>query len=679
MNSINTAFIKVALFFVAGILAGFLIEISFTILFSIFSVVFVVFLWSFWRAKELFLQDVFFGIATLLLFFLTGIITTQLHLPKNQPNHYINLLSSETDIKPTPFLMVSISEELKPDLYNRKFIAEVEQLENNSTHGKLLLLMGKDSSQTKIAVDDRMLISAPLQTLPAPLNPHQFNYRTFMQNRSVLNQVQLKAENFEILDSGKNSIKGWAASSRAEIVKNLKENNFRQEELGIIQALLLGQRQDISEEIYNNYAAAGVIHILAVSGLHVGIILWLLHRLLSPLERKKKGRVLKTFILIVLLWLFALLAGLSPSVVRAVTMFSFVAVGLQIKRRTSVMNTLFMSMMVLLLVRPQFIFEVGFQLSYLAVFSIVLLQPMLYKLLEPKNQLIKYFWGLLTVTIAAQAGVLPLSLFYFHQFPGLFFISNLVILPFMGLILALGIVVMILALLNLLPVFLTEFYSFLISSLNNFVELMVKKEEFLFQDIPFSGPQTIGFYFILAALYLLLKRITSQRILLVLSAVLILQIIVYKEIYQSSPEEVVVFHKSRNTIIGKKTGQQLLLHHNLAEAPHKQNIIKNYLVGENIHRIDSQNLQHIFAIGEDIMMVIDSAAIYSVEGLQPDYVLLTNSPKINLNRLLKTLQPKVIIADGSNYRSYLERWEETCLKENIPFHATAKNGAFIIK
>ena len=462
-------------------------------------------------------------------------------------------------------------------------------------------------------------------------------------------------------------------------MENLKENNFRQEELGIIQALLLGQRQDISEEIYNNYAAAGVIHILAVSGLHVGIILWLLHKLFSPLERRKKGRVLKTIILIALLWLFAILAGLSPSVVRAVTMFSFVAVGLQIKRRTSVINTLFMSMMVLLLIRPQFIFEVGFQLSYLAVFSIVLLQPILYRLLEPKNKLIKYFWGLLTVTIAAQAGVLPLSLFYFHQFPGLFFISNLVILPFMGLILALGIVVMILALLNLLPEFLTEFYSFLISSLNNFVELMAKKEEFLFQDIPFSGSQTIGFYLILAALYLLLKRITPKRILLVLSAVLILQIIFYKEIYQSSAEEVVVFHKSRNTIIGKKTGQQLLLHHNLAEAPQNHNIVRNYIVGENIHQSDSQGLQNIYTIGEDIMLVIDSTGLYSVEGLQPEYAVLTNSPKINLNRLLKILQPKIIIADGSNYRSYLERWEETCLKENIPFHATAKNGAFIIK
>ena len=679
MNSINTAFIKVTLFFVAGILAGFLIDIPFPILFSIFSIAFAVFLWSFWRAKKLFLQDVFFGITTLLLFFLTGITTTQLHLPKNQPNHYTSLLSSETDIETAPLLMVSIYEELKPDLYNRKFIAEVEQLENKPTHGKLLLLIKKDSLQTNLEVDARMLISSPLQPIPAPLNPHQFNYRKFMKNRGVGNQAHLSHENWAILDSGKNSIKGWAANSRAEIVENLKENNFRQEELGIIQALLLGQRQDISEEIYNNYAAAGVIHILAVSGLHVGIILWLLHKLFSPLERRKKGRVLKTIILIALLWLFAILAGLSPSVVRAVTMFSFVAVGLQIKRRTSVMNTLFMSMMVLLLVRPQLIFEVGFQLSYLAVFSIVLLQPILYRLLEPKNKLIKYFWGLLTVTIAAQAGVLPLSLFYFHQFPGLFFISNLVILPFMGLILALGIVVMILALLNLLPEFLTEFYSFLISSLNNFVELMAKKEEFLFQDIPFSGSQTIGFYLILAALYLLLKRITPKRILLVLSAVLVLQIIFYKETYQSSAEEVVVFHKSRNTIIGKKTGQQLLLHHNLAEAPQNHNIVRNYIVGENIHQSDSQGLQNIYTIGEDIMLVIDSTGVYSVEGLQPVYLVLTNSPKINLNRLLKILQPKIIIADGSNYRSYLERWEETCLKENIPFHATAKNGAFIIK
>ena len=676
MNYLNTALIRLSIFFTAGILTGFFLDLPLFLLFIFFSLSFLGFLIAYQYSKRLFLQDLLFGGTTFLLFFLTGILTTQLHLPANQPGHYIHSIPSEDPAEKPGLLLVSISEELKPDLYNHKFVAELEKFNDKEVHGKILISVSRDSMRSELSVDDKLLVSSALQAIPAPLNPHQFDYQKFMENRGVLRQVFVGKENFIPLAPQKTSLRGLASKWRDRIIEKLQQNDLKDNELAVVQALLLGQRQDISEEIYNSYAAAGVIHILAVSGLHVGIILLLLHKLFSPLDRTKKGRLLKTFLLIFSLWLFALLAGLSPSVVRAVTMFSFVAVGLQIKRRTSILNTLFLSMLVILLVRPQFIFEVGFQLSYLAVFSIVLLQPPLYKLLEPRNRIMKYMWGLLTVTIAAQAGVLPLSLFYFHQFPGLFFISNLVILPFMGIILAMGILVIVLALFGLLPSFLADVYSFAIQSLNNFVQFIALQEGFLFRDIYFSGIRAVAFYFFLIALFLLLKRITYRRILICLTGILILQLVFYVESYTTASEELVIFQKSRHTIIGNKSGSNLMLSHNLPKCAEEQALIKNYMVGENISEVNTEELQNFYASEGNILMVIDSTGIYNLEGINPEYVLLTNSPKLNLERLLIELNPKVVIADGSNYRSYVERWKETCIQANIPFHYTATKGAF---
>ena len=154
------------------------------------------------------------------------------------------------------------------------------------------------------------------------------------------------------------------------------------------------------------------------------------------------------------------MAGLSPSVTRAVTMFSIVTCAQFLKRPTNIYNTISISIFLMLLVKPIYLFDVGFQMSYLAVLAIVSVQPMLYKLWKTPNLVIDKFWQILTVTIAAQLGVAPLGLFYFHQFPGLFFISNLVIIPVLGIILGLGIFVIFLALLDSLPEVIAEVFSF---------------------------------------------------------------------------------------------------------------------------------------------------------------------------------------------------------------------------
>jgi len=260
---------------------------------------------------------------------------------------------------------------------------------------------------------------------------------------------------------------------------------------------LLGQRQDISKEIYNSYTKAGAIHILAVSGLHVGIILLLLNFVFKPIEYVKHGKVYKTIILVLILWSFAVIAGLSASVVRAVSMFTIVAIAMNLNRPTNVYNTLAISMFFLLLFKPTFLFDVGFQLSYLAVFAIVIIQPMLYNLWRPKYFLFKFLWGIFTVTIAAQFGIIPVSLFYFHQFPGLFFISNLVIIPFLGTILGFGIIIIGLSLLNILPEFLAAIYGNIIGLMNTFVGWVSNQESFLFKNISFNIEQVFISYLLL--------------------------------------------------------------------------------------------------------------------------------------------------------------------------------------
>ena len=151
------------------------------------------------------------------------------------------------------------------------------------------------------------------------------------------------------------------------------------------------------------------------------------------------------------MFLFGILAGLAPSVLRSVTMFSFVAIGLFLRRSVNIYHTLLVSILLILLFQPSFLFDVGFQLSYIALFFIVWLQPLLANLWTPKNKIKNYIWDILTVSFAAQIGTLPLSIYYFHQFPGLFFVTNLIVIPLLGFIMSLGVLVMVFAAFNWVP------------------------------------------------------------------------------------------------------------------------------------------------------------------------------------------------------------------------------------
>ncbi|WP_317162734.1 ComEC/Rec2 family competence protein [Winogradskyella endarachnes] len=604
-----------------------------------------------------------------------GIIAYQLQDETQRQHHYSNLNTSKTYNE----IVFQIKERLKSDIYNDKYIASIKSFNNEEAIGHLLINIKRDSLSKTLNIDDVIFTSTEFKVIQKPLNPFQFDYSAYLKLKQVYHQLYLDRTNILQLSDSKSTIYGYADQLRTKINSKLIEAGFKNEELSIINALLLGQRQTIDKSVYNNYVNSGTIHILAVSGLHVGIILWILNFLFKPLLYLKHGHFIRPFILVIILWSFAVIAGLSPSVTRAVTMFSIISIAMHLKRPTNIYNTLVISAFVILLLNPVFLFSVGFQMSYLAIIGIVSVQPIIYKLWKPKFIILDKLWQIFTVTLAAQIGVVPISLFYFHQFPGLFFISNIVVIPFLGLILGFGLLVIALALIGFLPKLLVSIYSFIIESLNSFIAWVAQFEDFLFRDIPFTLLQVIVAYILIITLIQVYKMRNFKWTTMSLIAILTLQGVYFYNKYQTQNDEFIVFNKNRYSMIGIKENEELRVFHNLDSIQFKSNhAIKNYIVGKSIDFLISDSLQSVYQYKDKTILTIDSLGIYKGITFKPNYILLRNSPKLNLNRLIDSLKPQQIIADASNYKSYLKRWKATCEYKKIPFHQTNEKGAFII-
>ena len=675
MKLLNFTIIKLTFFLIIGICIASMIKVSVTtsILISCFLISILGF--SLLIAKNKFRKTIWFGIIAFLTTISLGILVYNLHNQSTFKNHYLNSINPESQ-----HIIFKIKKLLKPSNYHNKYVIEVLKINNQPVSGKSLLNISKDSTQNALKVDDIIYTFSEFKPINHALNPNQFNYKNYLEKQYIYKQLTTETNKLYKIKSQRTTIYGFAEALRIQINIKLKAYKFKKSELSIINALLLGQRQDISKDIYNNYTNAGAVHILAVSGLHVGIILLLLNFVLKPIEWFKNGKTFKVILILILLWSFAIIAGLSASVTRAVTMFSVVAIAMHLKRPTNIYNTLAISILILLLFKPMFLFDVGFQMSYLAVIAIVSIQPLLYRLWKPKLLLVDYFWKLFTVTLAAQFGVIPISLYYFHQFPGLFFVSNLAIIPFLGLILGLGIFIIILALLNCLPEILATIYGSIINCMNETVAWISQQEQFLFKEIAFNLPLVIASYFLIFASIKFYTKRTYSHLSFFLISILTLQGVFIYNKNQNSTNEFIVFHKSRYSLLAQKTNSELSIFSNLDSViKQKDKVISNFKIGNFISEVDESSIESIYSINNKLLLVIDSLGVYNARSFRPHSVLLRNSPRLNLQRMIDSLQPKHIIADGSNYKSYVKRWKQTCIKQKLPFHQTNEKGAFYYK
>lgn len=300
----------------------------------------------------------------------------------------------------------------------------------NDNNGKMHLYVKKTDSGLVINYGDVVRVYASPSEISPPTNPEEFNYSAYVGRQQIHGQCFVAPERVEVI--GHNAelpLLDYAFKVRNVLKKRIEHYLPDKETQAIALALLVGVKDFLSEDLKTAYASAGAMHVLAVSGLHVGILYMILLGFLKPLENRKGGNVLIAMIAILVIWTYTFITGMSPSVLRAATMFSVFATSKAIARESNIYNSLGIAAFILMMFDPNLIFEVGFQLSFLAVTGIVYLQPKIYRLFYAKNYFLDKVWMITAVSIAAQISTLPLTVYYFHQFPTYFFLSNLVVIP----------------------------------------------------------------------------------------------------------------------------------------------------------------------------------------------------------------------------------------------------------
>jgi competence protein ComEC len=349
-------------------------------------------------------------------------------------------------------------------------------------------------------------------------------------------------------------------------------------------------------------------------------------------------------------------------------MFSFVAIGQYSNRNSNIINSLALSMLVLLLAKPAFLFDVGFQLSYAAVFAIVWLQP-LYKRVKPsKHKVVNYLADTVIVSLVAQLGVLPLSLYYFNQFPLLFLLANIIVIPLSTAILLLGIVVLVLNFIfPSLAIVLGNILSHAITLMNNFIEWIASFDHLVLKDISFTLVLNITLYIIIILLVRWMYKRSYARTAMLLSSLIVFQLAyTLTALRAQSGNEMVIFQNRKATILAVKEAEQIAIYSRDSMVA-ETSVVKEYSKENFNDTLFMVPLENVMWFNNKRILVLDSLAI-EPGNANPDILVLTQSPKVNLERLLAELKPTQVIADGTNYKSYVARWQATCTKANIPFH-----------
>lgn len=306
--------------------------------------------------------------------------------------------------------------------------------DSNGVHtvtGKIFLYIKKDSAiRAPYHYGDILAVSGSYFEVSAPKNPNEFNYKNYLKLQNIYAHAFTDGSKIKFIgEHTPNPFWSLAYEIRESSREIIQAHVKAGREQAILIALLIGVKDYLDDDVQKAYSSAGAMHVLAVSGLHVGILYSLLLILFKRWKDLRAGKIAFLLTSICVIWIYALVTGFSPSVMRAVTMFTIIIISGAFHRKANIFNTLGIAAIVLILYDPNMIYSVGFQLSFAAVIGIVIFQPRLERMMHFRYQWINYLWSITCVSVAAQLATFPLTLYYFHQFPTYFLVSNLVVIP----------------------------------------------------------------------------------------------------------------------------------------------------------------------------------------------------------------------------------------------------------
>jgi competence protein ComEC len=467
--------------------------------------------------------------------------------------------------------------------------------------------------------------------------------------------------------------------------------------LAIAKALTLGIKDELDNELRNAYASAGAMHVLAVSGLHVGIIFLIISTVLKKWRNHKTGRYLFAIVNISILWSYAFITGLSPSVQRAAMMFSFIILAQAMRRQTNIYNTLAASAFVLLSINPFLLFSVGFQLSYLAVLGIVFFQPKLYGLLQFKFLLWDKIWAITCVSIAAQLATAPLGLLYFHQFPTYFFLSNLVVIPAAFVILNSSLFLLIIS-----------FWEWAAEWIGLVIDHFIQAINFLVFGLDYLPKSTIDgiyintleswliyFAIFFVALFIAEKRLNYLKI-TVLSLFLMSSSICWRQFQNFQDKKLIVYDTGKHHAIAIRNGfsQYLKVEEDLVQDKNKLRFhiypsqLQAGIADFHPDRFEPENQNELFKDFQKLRFSVwnSKRIVHWKEEINEDIIfnnpidvdllILSNNALSDPAKLQKYFNPKKIILDASNSYYNIQNFKAKFEEQNLDYYIVPEDGAF---
>lgn len=640
------------------------------------------------------------GTVIMAFFILSGYVMHMTYQPASDPHH----LSHGTE--PAEYLLTRMTSPLQPGGKSMRCTMSVLSLNTHGqwyrTTGKLMAYFRNDSAQQEFKYGDTLFIRALPVAVPPPANPHQFDYKKYLEKKMVHHQVYLTPDRVRLAGRfNRWSLKQFSFQLRDHLSAILQRTNMSDQEQAIAHAILLGDKSHLDDETYHAFSASGTIHILCVSGLHVGIIYLILNFLLGVLPQQLWAKRLRAALIMLLIWLYALLTGLSPSVLRASFMFSVLSIGNSLRRSTNIYNSLATSAMLLLLVRPGMVMETGFQLSYLAVIGIISLQPSLNDQLVFNHWLTSKLWSLVTVSAAAQLFTFPLTIHLFHQFPNYFLLANLLVVPFSGLVIYMGIAVFITYPFPFLWITVTTGFKWLVRIMNTMVSFIESIPYSTCQGVYMDAIQVILAYGIILSLtdFVCRRKINAIRVTLIFTLVLVTYGL-YLAGQRGHRRQITVYAVPGSTalaLIHGTNGLALMDEELYRDEERIDQRMKEHWIHSRVKNLSRQMIGDSLIMDNDwlfarhhsdftffqmagrSLMVIGRDACFKVctaEKIRVDCVLLRENTSVSMMQISTYLDISCVVADQSNSRWKVAQWKNQASAVEIPFHDVAEKGSF---
>lgn len=638
------------------------------------------------------------GIITSILFFSIGAILTWQKDIRNDKQWLGNYYHKQDAI------IVTLDEPPVEKTKSIKATATVSYLFQNGktipVKGKIILYFKKElptdpafpaskqaGSSLQLRYGSQIFFKKSLQEIKNSGNPGGFDYKRYSLFQGITHQVYLKKEEFEVLNGIKeNWFRKFINSSRKMVLTILRKNIKGDRELGLAEALLIGYKNDLEQSLVQSYTNTGVVHVIAISGLHLGLIYWLLTLIFKPLKKKRKIRWLSPVLIITGLWLFSFLAGAQPSILRSALMFSCIVLGESLSKKTSIYNTMAVSAFILLCCNPYWLWDVGFQLSYSAVLSIIIFMRPVYNWFYIKNKLLDAIWKMNAVTIAAQLLTLPLSIYHFHQFPNYFLLTNFVAVPLSSAIVLGEIFLCAFSFIPVVASFTGTLISGLIRLMNMYIERIEALPFSLWDGLQINMLQAILLLLFLIGVsyWLMEKSIGGLKwgMMTLLGFVVIRSISFTQSKFQ---QKIIVYNVPQKRAIdiadGRNNyfvGDSDLLKNNFTGNFHLKPARIFYRLKKMQGPANLSFYENYLSFQGKHILLLDKSVSFAPQQTKHiiDLLIISKNPIIYINNLASSLAIKRVVFDGSVPAWKATLWKKDCDSLHIPWYDVTTNGAF---